>query len=196
MFDTFIADAQHAVNSFAAHARGLVAPVERRCEPDAVRSYPVFDGDANKLARCPEWLNTIIPGHQRVVIEGDGRYWLRCICVGVEPGKVLIERQLQHVRVQLYEELCRWGTLRWIQHVPLYSLRDILVSRLAEDDDRTSYDLYKEYLSLSDHTYRHLDHVVLYIASALLNVEFIIVARLQGTSHHPPSYHRRTQAIG
>ena len=153
-------------------------------------TWPLFPPSAHFLS-LPDWLNDVIPSHQSVKVDGDGRCWLRCICIGVEPDREVTEQRLECVRCQLYDELCRWGPHRWMQHVPLYSVRDMLVGDMEASESRTSYDVYKEYLSLPTYSHKHLDHAVFYLASKLFNVEFIIVARLQGTSNHPRIYHRR-----
>ena len=153
-------------------------------------TWPVFSSSAHLLP-LPDWLSHVIPNHQSIKVDGDGRCWLRCICMGVEPDREVTEERLERVRCQLYDELCRWGPHRWMQHVPLYSVRDMLVGDMEASESRTSYDVYKEYLSLPAYTHKHLDHAVFYLASSLFNVEFVIVARLQGTSNHPLIYHRR-----
>ena len=152
--------------------------------------WPVFAPSVHLLP-LPDWLMDVIPGHQSVKVDGDGRCWLRCICMGAEPNKEVTEERLEHVRSQLYDELCHWGPHRWMQHVPLYSVRDMLVVDLEANEPRTSYAVYKEYLSLPTFSHKHLDHAVFYLASSLFNVEFVLVARLQGTSHDPLIYHRR-----
>ena len=182
---------QHATRAREStkEATALLSEHERCCGVVA-RPWPVYPASVAPVS-LPDWLQDVLPGHQCINVEGDGRCWLRCICMGVEPDKPLTEERLDQVRHQLHDQLCRWGAHRWMQHVPLYSLRDMLVADLSATDPRTSYDVYKQYLSEPAYLRKHLDHAVFYLASSLFDVEFIIVARLQGTSHHPLVYHRR-----
>jgi hypothetical protein len=75
--------------------------------------------------------------------------------------------------------------------VPGYGVRGLVVDDLSNEDRRTSYDFYVQYLSDPMLRSTHLDHAIFYLASSFYRVEFIIVALLTENRNKPSLYHRR-----
>jgi hypothetical protein len=79
--------------------------------------------------------------------------------------------------------------------IPGYGVRELVVDGLGDEDPRTSYDFYQQYLSDPAHQCTHLDHAIFYLASSFFHVEFIIVALLSDGRDNPSLYHRRINMV-
>jgi hypothetical protein len=149
------------------------------------------------LDSMPDHLSDVVPGVKEVWIEGDGQCALRAVAVGVWPslGRGEDDERVADVRRDLLGELQRWSVGKWMNVVPGYGVRGLVVDDLEDDDRRTSYDFYLQYLSDPMHRSTHLDHAIFYLASSFYRVEFIIVALLTESRNKPSLYHRRINMV-
>jgi hypothetical protein len=135
--------------------RQLRDATHRRLEE--VASY-----DASRLRSTPRHLQDLIPGIAEVWIDPDGQCALRAVAVGVNPSLATGDdnERVADVRRDLLGELRRWSVGKWMNVVPSYGVRALVVDDLGDDDRRTSYDIYLRYLSESMHQRTHLDHAI------------------------------------
>jgi hypothetical protein len=149
------------------------------------------------LDSTPEHLSEVLPGVKEVWIDGDGQCALRAVAVGIWPslGEGEDDGRVAEVRRDLLGELQRWSVGNWMNVVPGYGVRGLVVDDLGDEDRRTSYDFYVQYLSDPMHRSTHLDHAIFYLASSFYHVEFIIVALLSEGRDKSSLYHRRINQV-
>jgi hypothetical protein len=153
--------------------------------------------DTSRLRGTPSHLRGLLPNVKEVLIKPDGLCSLRAIAVGLYSSLTDEEEELRviEVRQNLLDELQRWTIERWMNMIPGYGVRELVVDNLVDDDMRTSFDIYKEYLSDPTHQRTHLDHAIFYLASSFYHVEFFIVAHLSQGGRSSSLYHRRINLV-